>query len=441
MLSYKILKLSIVGLLAEMRSRTGLKDILKNSGWLFLDKAVRAVLGLLVGAWVARYLGPSQFGELSYYLAIIAIFQAITTLGMDGIVVREIAKDPCKASVILGTIFWMRFLTGCLCWILIVLGFVLVDAGNKEGIWILGIVGASLIFQAGDVVDLWFQGRSQNKRGVYAKLSAYLIANAIKVYLIVIGAELLAFAVVVAAESLLVALAMFISYYYFPCRAFWSRSWSLGMELLVESWPYLIGALSIMIYMRIDQIMIKEMLGEYELGLFSATLPFISLWNVVPVVICAVLMPYMTRKKLESSADFRRYLVYLFRSFWAISIALVLVTNLFSDFLITTFYGDAYKGAIPILNIYILTIIPVFLGVAQNIWIINEGKSHLILLQTLAGAISSIILNLLLIPALGLKGAAIAAVFSYFISALMINSVVSRSLFLLQLGQNFTQDK
>jgi len=436
MLSNQSLKSTISSLLMEMRARSGLKDILKNSGWLFLDKAVRAILGLLVWAWVARYLGPSQFGELSYYLALIAIVQVITTLGMDGIAVREIAKAPNRANIILGTVFWLRLLTGCFCWICILLGFVFAGSGNEQGIWILGIIGASLIFQSVDVIDLWFQGKSQNKRGVYAKLSAYLIANVIKVILIFLGAELIAFAIVISLEAALVALALYFSYTFYPSRRRWMKSWRMGKKLLVESWPYLISGIAIMVYMRIDQLMIKEMLGEYELGLFSAALPFANVWNVLPVVICAVLLPYMARKKIESSEEFNRYLVYVFRFFWIISIALVLFTNFLSPFIILKIYGDSYAKAIPVLNIYILTIIPVFLGVGQNIWIINEERSHLILLQTLLGALSSVVMNFILLPIYGVIGAAVAAVISQCISALLINFIFARDLFKMQFGIN-----
>lgn len=432
----KIIQSIFSKLFGEITAKSGLTDMLKNSGWLFLDKAIRAVLGLLVGAWVARYLGPSQFGELSFYIALIAIFQAITTLGMDGIVVREIAKISSRENTILGTVFWMRLITGCICWISILICFAISDPENKQGIWILGIVGASLIFQSGDVVDLWFQGKSQNKRGVYAKLSAFLVANIIKVALVLLGANLISFAIVVALEAALVAMAMVVSYSFYPCRNKWIKSWQLGKQLLMESWPYLISGISIMIYMRIDQVMIKEMLGEHELGLFSAALPFATIWNVVPVVICAVLLPYMSKKRLESGEGFNQYLVYIFRFFWVSSVALIIFTNLASHFLIINFYGDSYKEAIPVLSIYILTITPIFLGVAQNLWILNERKSYLVLLQTTVGATLSIIMNFLLIPIWGLKGAAIAAVISQCISAVLINSIFARDLFKMQLGFN-----
>jgi PST family polysaccharide transporter len=434
MLNLKSLRKAAPEFFSQIRSRDGFKDVLKNSGWLFLDKGVRAVLGLLVGAWVARYLGPTQFGELSYYLAVIAVIQSVTTLGMDGVVVREIAKTPAGANAILATAFWMRLLTGIVCWTLVLIGFAITDPENKQGLWILGIVGASLLFQSSDVIDLWFQGTSQNKRGVYAKLSAYLLGNAIKVALIYLDAELMDFAIVVAVEAAFVSLALYVSYRFYPCKDSWIKNWILARQLITESWPYLLSVTSILIYMKADQIMIKEMLGEHELGLYSAVLPFATIWNVIPVIICAVLMPYLSRIRVESNNEFDRYLVYLFRSFWLISISLVLIINLASSFIIGTIYGSAYQEAIPILNIYILTIIPVFLGVAQNIWIINEGKARLLLLQTATGAAASIALNFIFISFWGLEGAAIAAVLSQFMSAVLTNLIFAKKLFMMQFG-------
>jgi O-antigen/teichoic acid export membrane protein len=408
--------------------------VLKNSGWLFSDRFIRAILGLVVGAWLARYLGPSQFGKLAFYISIIAIFQAICSLGVDGVVVREIAKTSKKAYIILGTSLWMRFSAGCICWLIVIAGYAILNGVDNQEIYILGLIGASLIFQSVDVIDLWFQGKSQNGRGVIAKLFAYLVSSAIKVALILNGASLIAFALVIALEAALVAAALCISYSYFPCRKRWIRSASLGRKLISESWPFIISGISIMLYMRIDQIMIKEMLGEYELGLFSVILPLSNIWNMLPVIICTILAPYMARIQLESSELFDRYLAYLFRLFWIICGILILFTIIYSDIIINIVYGELYKSSVPVLKIYILTNIPVFLGVGQGLWLINKGKSHLAIMQTIAGAIASVLTNLILLPIWGIKGAAIAAVISYSISAIFINLLISRKLFMLQFG-------
>jgi hypothetical protein len=101
----------------RLAKRVSLHAIVENSGWLIFDKLLRMAMGLLVSAWVARYLGPESFGELAYVLAQIAFFQVIGTLGADGIVVRDIARNRDDAPTLLGTLLAMRMVVGVLCWV------------------------------------------------------------------------------------------------------------------------------------------------------------------------------------------------------------------------------------------------------------------------------------------------------------------------------------
>jgi PST family polysaccharide transporter len=418
----------------RLMGRTQLHKAIHNSGWIFFDKILRAVLGLVVGAWVARYLGPSGFGELAYCIAFIGIFQSVVNLGLDGIVVREIASQPKRASIILGTVFQLRLLLGFALWILALVVYGLSNTFNGPGILIVALVGAGMIFQVADTVDLWFQGNSQSKRSVLAKASAYLISNAIRVGLILLTAPLIAFAAVIAFEGVLTAYALKISYHRFPSEGAWKTHLPEAKKLLKESWPYMISGLSIMLYMRIDQLMIKNMLGERELGIFAAIIPISNLWSMVPMAICTSIAPLMARKKLEGPEAFNAALVNMFRFFWILCLAVIGIIQLLSSPVIQFMYGQAYDEAIPVLNIYVLTCIPVFMGCGQGLWLLNERKSHLALIQTVAGAAASIAANLVFLPLWGVKGAAIAAVISYLISAMAINVFLSRQLFVLQLG-------
>jgi O-antigen/teichoic acid export membrane protein len=81
-----------------------------NTSWLFGEKILRMIVGLFVGIWVARYLGPEQFGLLSYAQSFVGLFTAIATLGLDGIVVRELVKDPSRRDELIGTAFWLKFI-------------------------------------------------------------------------------------------------------------------------------------------------------------------------------------------------------------------------------------------------------------------------------------------------------------------------------------------
>ncbi len=95
----------------RLEGRATLHAIIHNTGWLW-DKALRLGLGLLVGAWVARYLGPSQYGELTYVVAFVAFFQTISLLGLNGVAIRDMARDREASPVILGTVFRLRLITG-----------------------------------------------------------------------------------------------------------------------------------------------------------------------------------------------------------------------------------------------------------------------------------------------------------------------------------------
>lgn len=204
----KWLKLLPNKLSERLSGNHSLLAAINNSGWLMFDKLIRLLLGLLVSAWVARYLGPAQYGELAYVLAYLAFFQAVAVLGMDGIVVRDIAKDKTKAGEILGTAFILRISVGLCCWLIAIASMGWFNGWQDRSVYITALAGASLIFQAADTIDLWFQSQSQSRRTVIAKLIAYLISNGLKILLILNQAPLLAFAVVMSVEFLLAALSL-----------------------------------------------------------------------------------------------------------------------------------------------------------------------------------------------------------------------------------------
>src|ERR1700744_44346 len=97
--------IQLAALRARLAAQGPLRAIVANTGWLVFDRVIRVLIGLTVGAWIARYLGPAGSGELSYVVAFIALFQAAANLGADAIVVRDIARAPERAADILGTAF------------------------------------------------------------------------------------------------------------------------------------------------------------------------------------------------------------------------------------------------------------------------------------------------------------------------------------------------
>jgi len=407
--------------------------IVSNSGWLLFDKIIRIILAILVGAWVARFLGPTSYGQLSYALTFITLFQVIASLGADNIIVRDLIVDRNHANTTLGTIFVLRIVVGFITWLFALLVVLIINGPNDKVVILTAIAGTILIFQAADTIDLWFQSQNKNKKTVIAKLGAYVISNGIKIFLILNNAPLTAFALVLSIDSFFAAIGLFIVYRTFPVGAKWKFEFKRVKNLLHDSWTFMISGLSLMLYMRIDQLLLKSMLGSKDLGIYSAALTFSSFLPIIPMTLFTVLSPFIIEKRKQGPLVYWKALSVVFRLYAGLGIILCLLTLLSSSFLISMLYGPAYTSSIKILCIHVLTNIFIFIGIAQNFWIINENKGNLNLIKTLVGLGVALLGNLILIPVWGLYGAAITAVIVQAVSSFFINIILAPKIFKLQL--------
>ncbi|MGD0187772.1 MAG: flippase [Roseiarcus sp.] len=434
--SFRVL-LSSEALSAAVRafqSSPSAQAIAANAAWLLLDRFGRLALSLVVGVWTARYLGPGQFGELYYVFAYLAFFQAVVGLGFDGIVVRDLATNASRDGEILGTACALRFMAGAACWALAVGGMaVWYGLGSRE-LLLCALAGGSMIFQSADTIDLWFQSKSQSKRTIIPKFVAVLVSNSVKIALLVSAAPLYAFALVVTIEALVGSLGLCFSYRLLPTAHAWRIGFRMAIRLLSESYPYLASGLAVTVYMRIDQIMIKAFLGYEASGLFAAALPFSTISYAIPAILCVSLAPVVARKKHEGTAAYKELLLLIFRAFGLMSILICLVTALAAPLLIGIVYGHRFAGAAPVLAIHVFCSFFVFQGMAQSLWMVNERRGHWALGQTLFGAAVAIGANVLLLPTLGVTGAAISAVLSQAASAVFSNLLISREILAMQFG-------
>ena len=133
----------------------------KNTSWLFAEKILRMVVGLFVGIWVARYLGPEQFGLFSYAQSFVGLFTAFATLGLDGIVVRELVKDKSRRDELIGSAFWLKLIGAFV--VLIILAIAIHFTSNDSYTnYLVFIIASATIFQSFNVVDFYFQSKFYN---------------------------------------------------------------------------------------------------------------------------------------------------------------------------------------------------------------------------------------------------------------------------------------
>ena len=407
---------------SKLKSNQGFMRYFKNTSWLFAEKILRMVVGLFVGIWAARYLGPEQFGLFSYAQAFVGLFAAIAGLGLDGIIVRELVKNPSKQAVLLGTAFYLK-LIGALLVLLALAGTVTLSHQDSLTTWLIFIIASSTVFQSFNVVDFFFQAKVLSKYVVYANIISLLISSFVNIGLILTSASLIAFAWVVLFDSVILMLG-FVYYFQRHAKLNIKRlnfSKATAINLLKDSWPLILSGLVISIYMKVDQIMIKEMLDAEAVGQYVAAVRLSEAWYFIPMVIASSLFPAIINAKKVSEEFYYAQLQKLYDLMVWIAIAIALPMTFLSDWVIDLLYGVQYDQSGAILMIHIWVAVFVFLGVASSRWFIVENLQKYSLYRTLAGALINVMLNYILIPIYGIYGAAYATLASQVVASYLFN--------------------
>jgi O-antigen/teichoic acid export membrane protein len=406
-----------------------------NTSWMLAEQAFRMLTGLVVGIWVARYLGPQEFGMFSYALAFVAIFSTIAKLGLDSILVRDMINAPNKTSVYLGTAFWLKVIGAFATLTFIALATYYAKNNPTINLYIF-IIGSGILLQSFEVVEFYFQSKVLSKFVSICKMGQLGLSSLLKIYLILSGADLFWFVVVSLLDQVILAITLFIAYRYQKVESFYRHfDLSLAKELLRNSWPLIFSSLVVMIYMRIDQIMIKAILGEREVGIYSAAVRLTEVWYFLPVIITNSLFPAIVSAKKISADLYRIRLQRLFTFLVWASISIALPITFLSDWVVTLLYGQDYLQAGNVLMIQIWAGIFVCLGVASSSWLTSENLQLISFYRTLGGAIVNVVLNLWLIPIYGMAGAAFATLISYMFAALLFDILnhQTKQLFLMKL--------
>lgn len=405
----------------KLDGRLNLQAAVGNSGWLFADKILRMAVGLFVGAWIARYLGPEQYGLWNFSIAFTALFGAFASLGLDGIVVRELVNNPERENELLGSAFILKFIGGVIAFVISIFAIMIVRRREILTLWLVMFSAAGFIFQSVNVIGLYFQSRVQSKYTVYAANGAFILMTIIKIILLLISAPLIAFAVVGLSEVATTAIFLLIAYRFnhHNIRA-WRYDETIALNLLRDSWPLILSILAIMIYMRIDQIMIGQMLGDKQVGLFSAAVKISELWNIIPVAIVSSVFPLIINYKNKNENTYYKNLQKLFNLMSMYGVGVAIVMTFSSRAIVELLFGAAYAPTATVLMIHIWAGVFVALGIASETWLVAENLQKYSFYRTLNGSFANIALNVFLIPKYGIDGAAVATILSYGVSVFSI---------------------
>ena len=400
----------------------------KNTSWLFAEKILRMVVGLLVGIWVARYLGPDKFGLLSFAHSFVGLFTIFATLGLDEVVVRELVKDESRRDSLVGTTFWLKLFGAFL--VLLVLAFAINFTSNDVDTHILVfIIASATIFQSFNIVDFYFQSKILGKFVAYANFISLFISTIVKIALILSHASLLAFAWVVLFDSFVLAcgfIYFFLKHSTFRIKYLIFHK-STAIDLLKDSWPLIFSGGVLMIQARIDQVMIKEMLGSLEVGYYSVAMRLIEAAAFIPMLLKSSLYPSIQSAKIQSKALYQDRLLNFYRLNFLFFLVLAIPIFIFAEPIIVLLFGIEYQPAGVLLALLSIRLFFANMGVARGTYIVTENLMKFSMFTMILGTIVNIYLNYVLIPNYGARGAIVATIVSFFTTIYLVDIFYSKT--------------
>lgn len=384
----------------------------KNTGMLFVGRVGSLVIRFFIGISVANYLHRSNNGILTGGTVYIYFFSAIATLGLDQFIVKELHQFPENRDQILGTSFWMKVLAALGCIPLIWLAYHIYPAKGTPYGYVL-IFSSIGVIQAFTVIDAYFQSQVQSKYIMQVQIAGNLVSAAIKLGLIYTRMPLVYFVYAYTFDFFLISIGYYFTYQRKNGSILrWSYNSALAKKLLSYSWPLIISGIMVALYMKIDQIMLQNMKGVEESGAYNTVASISEAWNFVPVVIVTSLFPAILNARRDDPERYNKRIQHLYDLMVYLSVPVALVITFAAPW-IYTLYKPEYAYAAPVLSVHIWSGVFVFLGAASGQYLIAESFNRLTFIRTGFGAIVNIVLNLILIPKMGMMGAAIATLAAY----------------------------
>jgi PST family polysaccharide transporter len=402
--------------------RAGVRGALANTGWLAVERALRLVVGAGVGIWIARTLGPGSFGEYSYAMAFATMFAAVANLGTDGVVVRDLVTRPDHAGAILGSASVVRLVGACGVFALVALVASAVHRDSPSMLALVVLFGAATLLKPFDVVELWFQARTNLQPVVWARNVAFTLGAAARIVVLLGGGSVVALAAVEPAAALVGAVLLvwvFRRHHAGAERVRWDRG--EARTLLASGWPLLLSGVAVSVYMRIDQVMLEKLASPAEVGIYAAALRLSEIWYFVPTAAITAVFPHVVHSKREGEAVYMRRIAQLFSVMTALALAISIAVTVFAAPLVRLVFGPGYEGATPILTVHVWTTLFVFWGVVGEAWFLTEGLTRVSLARTLTAAALNVVLNFVLIPRYAGLGAAWATLIAQACAAWLFN--------------------
>lgn len=405
-------------------SHDGVKRYFANTGWLFFGQLLYLLLSFFVGAWIARYLGPNNYGIVSYAVAFVGLFGFVAALGIDGVLKRELIDKPERHNELMGTGFCLKLLGGALAFLLAVGASFFFSRGSGLIQALIVLLALNFFLQTPFIISNFLYAQVKAKRAIQAQLAAALISSLLKVVLILTGGGVIWLIIIYVLDAIWQAI--FLVYFYKKEKyqiSAWRFQSSLAKSLWRDSWPLMLSAAASYIYLRIDQVMVGQIMGEQAVGIYAAGVKLTEVFYFIPGVICGSLFTAIVNAKKTGANVYFGRLKHLYFLLFALALLVAIPIALLAKPIITLVFGVSYLASVPVLQLYIWSSLGLFVGSGVSHQLMAENRTKAIFWLNFGAMILNVALNIFLIPRLGLAGAALASLFAYLVSPLWLITI------------------
>ncbi|VAU06369.1 MATE efflux family protein [Klebsiella pneumoniae] len=393
-----------------------------NSLWLLSERVITILFTFTVGIFLARYLGPNDFGVYNYLISIITLLSPLTALGLNAVVVRDLVdaqrEDHDDTNVILGTSCVLRFFGGLFACASLLFVDIYFNISQNNTLW-LGLLASANIFSCFQVVDFWLQSKVNSKYSAILRLSIFITSSLVKLISIIFFSCGLKTILIIQTFEVLASGVLYVPLYkYLKGKIFnWSYNKNKAKTLMSKSWWLILSGVAEVLYLKIDQIMLGMINGYSTVATYAVAARLSEAWYFFPTIITASFFPLLILAKKESEEKYKHTLLDLSRKLFFCALIISIFITIIAHTAINILYGEAYAESATILIIHIWASLFVFMRAVLSKWLVIENMLPFSLVTHISGAIVNIILNLILIPKMGGIGSAIATVISYSISS------------------------
>ena len=414
-------KVIILGVLSNYMQRRNLTNrFVKNTFWILGGQIFRLIISFIISSLTARYLGPSNNGIINYVTSYISFFTSIVGLGLNGVIIHELVNHRDEEGKILGTAIILRCVVGIISFFGFIALVYIIDGKDQIIMQVAFLQALQLPFLCLDTIMYWYQSNMQSKYSVVIQLVAYTVMAFYKVYLLIVGKEVVWFAFAVSFDIIILGFLYLVMYHRHKKQKFcFTRG--IAKRLFMNGLPFVLANIMVVIYGQMDKIMIKQLMDSTkEVGIYSATINICGLIGFIPVALLDSARPLIAEAKNESEEKYKLRFRQLVAGIMWLCIIYSLFVMIFSKLIINLIYGKAYMGANVCLKIAVWYTTFSYLGSAKSFWLICENKKKYVFIFSVIGAICNVSMNLMFIPIWGINGAAVATL----ITQILVNFII-----------------